>query len=505
MYTLSIPGSTFALTALIEVFNLFHGEQFETLDSSQIVLLAGDEPLRVLRYNGKLTVRQNGTAVDVLRSMLVEIEQAWFRRGDALAQPHEVRRPCWDMLFALLELTRSEMLLLSSDQLGEAKGNAAASGRRFNLRDELAVMIEQRLGFGPGGPRVLGSGHVNSNHCVHVLHALAQNLPVPDEVQEDYRKMPDAFGHMEESGRALLNVAALRGTVPLDKLRWIARVLARDGKAINESNADLLARAAVLMPNDPAYVEVDDVLYRLGFLDKHPLPKLFQEPVDLGVPVSPLAARIRDLRADKTRDMQLERVEKDRASGSISEREYLSRRECALVEHGRLIFAGANEIAGAIENREVGFLLEFLDQPDDSNVATKSAIQEVLGVKLRRVKPAERRRAIFAMCGFDEAAQATWEAAAVARTTAIRKQREATRARDAAATVTYRMEDGQVVNGAQFVDRLVGQGFSEIRTLKRGATSQYYLGRPGDHLSYRIKSSNGTLEYARSVLAGTSA
>jgi hypothetical protein len=75
--------------------------------------------------------------------MLGEIEQAWFRRGDALAQPYEVRRPHWDMLFGLLELARSEMLLLSSDQLSEARSDAAVRGGRFNLRDELVVMIEQ--------------------------------------------------------------------------------------------------------------------------------------------------------------------------------------------------------------------------------------------------------------------------------------------------------------------------------------------------------------------------
>ena len=62
-----------------------------------------------------------------------------------------------------------------------------------------------------------------------------------------------------------------------------------------------------------------------------------------------------------------------------------------------------------------------------------------------------------------------------------------------------------MVNGAQFIDRLVGQGFSEIRTLKHGATSRYYLGRPGDGLSYQIKSTNGTLDYARSVIGATSA
>ncbi|NMM01525.1 hypothetical protein HHL24_26755 [Paraburkholderia sp. RP-4-7] len=57
MYILSIPGSTFAPTALVEVFNLFRDERFKALDSAQIVLLAGEQPLRVLRYNGTLTVR----------------------------------------------------------------------------------------------------------------------------------------------------------------------------------------------------------------------------------------------------------------------------------------------------------------------------------------------------------------------------------------------------------------------------------------------------------------
>jgi hypothetical protein len=57
MYILSVPGSTFAPTALVEVFNLFRDERFKALDSAQIVLLAGEQPLRVLRYNGTLTVR----------------------------------------------------------------------------------------------------------------------------------------------------------------------------------------------------------------------------------------------------------------------------------------------------------------------------------------------------------------------------------------------------------------------------------------------------------------
>lgn len=52
-----------------------------------------------------------------------------------------------------------------------------------------------------------------------------------------------------------------------------------------------------------------------------------------------------------------------------------------------------------------------MDCPDERNRVSKQTVREVFGVKLLGVRAAARRRAIFALAGFNDAFQREWDAA----------------------------------------------------------------------------------------------
>ena len=110
----------------------------------------------------------------------------------------------------------------------------------------------------------------------------------------------------------------------------------------------------------------------------------------------------------------------------------------------------------------MSFLLGMLDRPDDASRATKFAVREVFGIKLIGVRAAARRRAIFELAGMDSAQQATWKSLSVSQREARRVAREVARAREAAQMSKVRTEDGAVLTGAEWVDRSIADGSSEI-------------------------------------------
>ena len=92
---------------------------------------------------------------------------------------------------------------------------------------------------------------------------------------------------------------------------------------------------------------------------------------------------------------------------------------------------------------------------------------EVFGIKLIGVRAAARRRAIFELAGMDSAQQATWKSLSVSQREARRVAREVARAREAAQMSKVRTEDGAVLTGAEWVDRSIADGSSEIITFRQ--------------------------------------
>lgn len=501
MYTLTTPLSSFALQTLIEVLQLFQTEStLQSLASADVQLTRDGEPVTVTRFNGALTIRHTMPAADLAASLVDEVTHAWFMRDGVIAAPWQVRPTHWESFQALFGLDRDVRLLFSSSQIEAEKAAAKACGEYFQFSNCVWRAATERLGFGFNGPREPVSGQSNGRHEVHVAYALAANRPVPESVIADYRAMEEPFKYGLEWARPLLDLPELRGALYPRKWAALAQVLRHAKIALTGETVPAYVDAVRSLPDDVDPLVVDNRLYEVGLLQSLPLPDRFMSPLDLGTPVSELAARLRELVADNRRAVDLKRAEDELAKGHISKRLYQLQHQMALLDHGRSTYEWPNRLATGVAERNVGHLLSVLDTADDRNRISKQAVREMLGVKLRGLKPADRRRAVFALCGFDETAQSAWEAADVARREAEQRAEDARRAREAAEAVKYRRPDGSLVSGASHVDESIAEGFVELRDWRKGASRQYALVNPVSKEGRALRAKDGTLAYARTVL-----
>lgn len=500
MYTLSIPAASFNVATLTEVFEIFGSERLSGTESGEICLTRDEQPITVTRYNGVLGVRTAEPALALAGRMLEEIWQLGFVRDGVALRPFEVRPAHWSLLFSLLDLSGRPYLMLSNEQFEVEVECARAEGSRFDLRDVFDTLTRNRFGFGTGGPCVQPGEPCNSRHEVHVAYALLLDA-VPDIVIEDYRTLKDPFRFSLAWAQSLLDVPSLRRRISREALSRLRAVMKSDGKAITERNAAMLCELMRRLPDEPSVMAVDDLLAAHGIVDqKLSLPARYSQPVDIGVPASPLASRMRELLANIHRDQAIARIESERAAGQLSLREHCLRHELALLDHGRATYEWGNRISNAIDGRDLGFLLQTLDTTDDWNRSTKRAIFEVLGVKLTGLRAAARRRAVFALCGLDEVAQAEWEAQAQVQRAAREHRRLFDKSRELAERARYRAPDSTVVSGVQHVDASIADGFSEIREWRKGAAKQYALVHPEKAEGRRLRAKDGTLAYARAML-----
>ncbi|EIM98706.1 hypothetical protein WQE_22883 [Paraburkholderia hospita] len=408
MYQLSFAGQTLILGTLLEVLTVFRTDsRLSSVESSEIVLLHGGQPVDVTRYNGSLTVRRPGSARDVFLSMIDEIDGAYFRPNGVLQAAWQIRRSHWKLLYDAFDLASSPRLIFSSDQI-----EAAADERgHLALHDLLQAECERRFGFRYAGPQYGCTRDCNGRHEVHVAYALAEGFPVPEAVLAEYRELPEKFSTDMAWGKVLLVVPELRGAMSPDKVRVLASILSREKGGITSQNAALLAMVMRLAPNRPTHVEVDDLLFRHGLVESYGLPERYASPQPLGNPVSKFAEVYRSRMADRRREMEVTRLREERAAGRVSQRHFDQRMQIAQLEHGRETFAFGNEISEAIDSGDVQFMLDLMDCVDERNRVSKQTVREVFGVKLLGVRAGARRRAIFALAGFNEAQQAEWEAA----------------------------------------------------------------------------------------------
>lgn len=496
MYQLNIPGTTFNVSTLAGIFSTFAEEQVQATDTGLIDLQGGDVQVRVTRYNGKLALRRAGTVAEMVGSLFDEVRSFWLSRYGTVVKPWQIRRSDWNLFFSLFDLARRPELFLSTDQI-EA-GKLAASGR-FDLDDMFQTAANERFGFGSGGPRT-PTGHVNGRHEVHLAYALQANEAIPDAVIAEYRADAELFRYGLEWAGTLLDVPELRGAMALSKLQVLASVMRNEKLPITADNVSELVAAVGELGDAPTFAEVDDALFAAGVLAPHDLPAMFQTPLDVGQPFSPLAERLRQLNADDRREKSFERARKEREEGRIGRRRFELDRAMAILSHGRETFEWPNRIAVALADRNVAALLSALDSPDDWNVRSKQVVHEFYGVRLRGLKAQARRRAIFAFCEMDETAQTAWEAAEHTRRDVERAADEARRAKESAEATRYRKGDGSVISGVQHVDESIAAGFREIRDWRKGASRQYALVNPESNEARTLRAKDGTLAYARASL-----
>ncbi|MEX3935713.1 hypothetical protein AB4Y32_28595 [Paraburkholderia phymatum] len=499
MYKLTIPGETFLVATLAGVLSLFRDECVQATETALIGLQCDSAAATVTRYNGTLAIRRAGTAAEVIASLFDEVRAHWLGQYGAEPKPWQIRPAHWDELFSLFDLSRAPERFLSSSQIDAERAAARNARQFFDLSPLFHHAAVERFGFGAGGPPAPGGG-VNARHEVHVAYALLRNEPVPDVVLEDYRKMERAFRYDLEWAESLLNVVELRGRMPAEKHRWVVSVMRAAKLPITAQNVDAIVAAVDGLPAACDFVSVDDALFAAGILSAESLPPMFNEPLTLGTPVNAFAGRLRQILADSKRDKSLDRADMERTQGRTTARRHKLEREMALLSHGRETFEWANRMAVAIEQHHLPLLLEVLDSPDDRNRSSKRAVEEHYGVKLRGGNSKTRRRAIFALCGMDEAAQAAWESADAERKAAQRKAEDAQRAKEAAQRTKYQRADGVIIDGAQHVEAAIEEGFREIRDWRKGASRQYALVNPERGEARTLRAKDGTLDYARAML-----
>ncbi|CAN7794210.1 hypothetical protein LJR267_009466 [Paraburkholderia hospita] len=487
MYKLTIPGEAFVVAALAGVLELFRDERVQATETALIALESEGAAASVTRYNGKLAIRRAGSVSEVVACLFDEVRSHWLAQYGAEPKPWQIRPAHWDELFGLFDLSRAPERFLSSSQIDAERAAARNARQFFDLSPLFHHAAVGRFGFGAGGPPAPGGG-VNARHEVHVAYALLRNEPVPDVVLEDYRKMERAFRYDLEWAEPLLNVVELRGRMPAEKHRWVASVMRGAKQPITAQNVDAIVAAVDGLPAACDFVSVES------------LPPMFNEPLTLGTPVNAFAERLRQILADSKRDKSLDRADMERTQGRTTARRHKLEREMALLSHGRETFEWANRMAVAIEQHHLPLLLEVLDSPDDRNRSSKRAVEEHYGVKLRGGNSKIRRRAIFALCGMDEAAQAAWESADAERKAAQRKAEDAQRAKEAAQRTKYQRSDGVIIDGAQHVEAAIEEGFREIRDWRKGASRQYALVNPERGEARTLRAKDGTLDYARAML-----
>ncbi|MDA3669951.1 hypothetical protein PFF91_28550 [Burkholderia cenocepacia] len=501
MYTIHTPNEAIQVDTLAHVFHVFfHDASLSAYDTTEISLTRGGTALPILRYNGILTVRQPGTAHAIFTSIFAELRDRWFTKDGKELQPWQITRKRWEVFQFVFELAKRPAWMLSGEQLETEVEAARAAGSNFRLPDVCDQVAVSLFGYTSQGPRLSLTGGVNGRHEVHVAYALFQDQPIPDVVLADYRGDEKRFRFDLQWFLVLLDVPVLRSSLPYNVMQSAVAIFRHEKRTID---ADLGARVVAALqsaPADSTYVDVDDRLFAAGIVDKPDLPEQYQRPVDVGTAMSPVAERLRDLIGDAVLKKSLDRLEADRKKGRISQRQYDLRTAMAKLDRGRTTFEGPNQFAAAVEARDVAALLKVLDHADGWNDQSKQVLREQFGLSFRGLNSARRRRAIFAFCGFDEAAQTEWQAKQDAAKAQRLAEEAANDAKKQAGLALYRTHDNAVITGVEHVDRAIADGYSEIRSFRHGAATRYALAKPGSTEGRTLHAKNGTLEYARSRL-----
>lgn len=505
MYQVSYDTTTHSFNTMGDVLVFMHREKDQ--DGSPAFRPAGNvtvekngHPLVFVRNGyGKYGIQQEGSAFELLLGMMDEVEQLYVKKGAEVLQPYQMKRAEWEAVVAIGSATYNVYPCFTMDQLQERRKIEGDNG----LFDTVALsrfceaMFLERFGYGHNGPRYDRHGQTNSRHEVHVAYALAAGKEVPEEVLDEYRARIRGTIDIGKWFKALIDVPQLRGKIPAEKLAVLCNILSHNGIQLTAENAPSFIKLMWEVPSEPTYIEMDDFLYGKGIL---PARKQENMPdADLSTAFSPLALRIRQLIGELRVKNETKRLEEDRMQGRMALREY----EVEKARISQIMQAEplewANKMARAVEELNLELLLHVLDTPDDSNTASKKAIHEHRGLKLLGIKAKDRRDAIFAFCGYDSEKRRQYEQDILDRQATKTAQRASKAADERAVQAQWRMTDGSIVNGKEYVDRAVSEGYTVIVSTRKGRALQYWLKNTAKGHYVNILAKDGTLDYARVV------
>ncbi len=444
-----------------------------------------------------------GSARDVVMKMLREVLPFVTDADGKPLKPHQMRCVDWDALTVIGSVAHRVIPCFSSQNMGNP----------HEFADFVRNEVYQAMGYGTNGPSIEGVEGPNKRHEVHVAYALVRGDQVPQDVIEDYL----GTGYLAKKfndGIDLRWVAPML-TKPFLRGRFrsageAVRILSTIDREIEltEENIPALVELAGTLPADAPYVVLHNLLYIKGWIKPTPVnvpvPSAQPEP-----PVSELAARIHKevmaLRLKRAIHSAQEQV----GLGRMTQQEYDWKVRVAELQADTEGCSWANRVAKAIACKDLAQLLDILDC--SRNEASQRVCEKEFGVKLRNVKAAERRRAVFRLVGY-ESDESVAKAEADLTTERLERQKERDAAtlpaelqgaKDWASGSKIRVK-GHALTGAEFVESLVEQGYTDIKPVKHGAATKYYLFKQDGGSGWSLSKRLGTLKYAQLLLQSKS-
>lgn len=480
----------------------------EAISLEKIVVTDDGTPLTVVKKPDSLRVQafgvqQSGDAKSVATRLIDEVEYCFMRKPTG-----EIRKP-WEMLphqwksFTIIGSAIYGIApMFSAEQLQEVFPFEDSQGnvRTGWIADYLHSEIFRRFNHGHNGPAYGPGRNENSRHEVHVSYALAQGLPVPEEVMGWYRenwKIVEGSFDVKKWFEVLLRYPEYRGALlNAGMLVDFIQLCLNEKILLTGENAPYLLSLMREMPSSASRTDIDDHLYMKGVLKKREA-KIQGAIPDASEAYNDFASRLRERLAQSRLKASIARADEGREKYHWPIRDYEFEIDIANLAMAYESFKYPNRFAKAIEAKDIQELLIFLDAPEGDNVTTKRLVHDVYGLKTFGVPAADRRRAIFEFCGYDDAKRIQYEQELEKARADKVAQGELEKAKNRASQVSYRV-DGEIMTGAEYVDKRVAAGYDEILTRKRGNAVTYWISNRNGYLS-ALRKNDGTLDYAMLV------
>lgn len=482
---------------------------FHALPVEEVCVFRDNVPLKVVGNTvRKFGIEQEGSAQAIFEAMFKEIELFYVKPNDKVIPPYEMTRDQWNAVVAVRKAVAGDLPCFTAEQMREPcqyEGKEEAFFSDATVTYLCDYLFRTRFGWNHNGPSYNGKGDVSAAHDIHVAYALAAGKHVPEWVLGDYRGPgKGTLGCTDKADwfTALIRVPHLRGAIPAEKLQTLVSILGWDKIEITNENVGDFIQAMKELPDDESrFIEVEDHLYAKGLIK--PSTVLQISPPPQVEAISQLAVNLREVLAEEQRQTQIKHINARRERKEMSLRQY--EREMASANMlGRYdLLSYANKLAEAVEVKNLPYLLQTLDGPDDSNTWTKRALQKHAGLKVLGLKSAARTTAIYEFCGYGQEARAEYERKALAAADKARADRHEKDVIKLVESAWYELPAGGVLNGREFVDQAIREGFTEISTTRAGKSKslKYWLTNPSTGRSYPILKKNGTVDYAEIAVA----
>lgn len=441
-----------------------------------------------------------------IKQIFFEVYFAYLRPHDRVLHPHEMPVEHWEAVMMVSNVSYSGIPCLINKawtiNTPWFSNHSFGPYPSYSLMEDL---FSHYCGFGHNGPEFGANKEVNSQHKLHVLHALAEGTPVSEIVLASYQQELSTMNQIDKGKienqvlSALIQFPSLRGVTSVRVLTPFLSILKFEKIEITEQNIDVfINHLNNFKLTNPTYPEMDDYLYALRII--HPYEKNIPAPFDKASATNELSLTIRQHLMKSMIAKGLDHSNRERSKGNISQREFDRQVHNALALDSELVSAKwGNDIVKFIEEKNIQKLLAIFDNSDLDNLETRQAIHEYTGIRMYGVGAQKRRNAIYELCGLSkqqdeintriEAAQAK---SSKDRTVAKLIERLSKLSSE---TVQY----GKLTM-VEFLNLIVNDGHNQLGRQRKGNSFNYYLRNPINGNSWKILKKHGAVDYALEVL-----